>query len=175
MHRLKAIPDKSATLVRNHRFSVSYPLPKNDSKVRDSRCSPEVLLRAPCSPCTRCGVKVSKSFDASLSISLKHNRGYKIQHTNNSKDATAVRRAWGFQEAWFSDPGFLNRLPVLSKKYVEIFLDPLRTSNRPQSMAQSPYMHMMLTLVTSSWRLIAESMRVHRWESPTVSFLLQLD
>ncbi|KAK7179022.1 beta-glucosidase [Paraphaeosphaeria sporulosa] len=115
-------------------FCGFYPLPKNYFKqtiIPDVRqkfyCGHHALLAH------AAAYHVGKSLNSSLSISLKHNGGYKIQRTNSSEDALAVDRAWDFQEGWFSDPVFLGGdYPRYLKEYVETFLDPFTDEQKAQ-------------------------------------------
>ena len=76
---------------------------------------------------------VGKSINSSLIISLKHNGGYKIPRTNSSADATAVQRAWDFQEGWFSDPVFLTGdYPKHLSDYVSSFLPAFTDAQKKQ-------------------------------------------
>lgn len=115
-------------------FCGFYPLPENYFKKTDIPgvqqkfyCGHHVLLAH------AAAYHVGKSLNSSLSISMKHNGGYKIQRTNSSEDATAVQRAWDFQEAWFSDPVFLTGdYPRYLKEYVETFLEPFTDEQKAQ-------------------------------------------
>ncbi|KAF2641972.1 glycoside hydrolase [Massarina eburnea CBS 473.64] len=105
-------------------FCTNYPLPEHyftktdiPSIQQKYYCGHNVLLAH------SEAYHVGKSINASLSISLKHNGGYKIPRTNSSADAAAVQRAWDFQEGWFSDPVFLTGdYPSSLKSYVSTFL-----------------------------------------------------
>lgn len=115
-------------------FCGFYPLPKNYFKKTDIPdiqqkyyCGHNVLLAH------SAAYHIGKSLNSSLSISVKHNGGYKIPRTNSSEDAIAVQRAWDFNEAWFSDPLFLTGdYPKYLKEYLDTFLDPFTDEQRAQ-------------------------------------------
>ncbi|KAF2261760.1 glycoside hydrolase [Lojkania enalia] len=105
-------------------FCGFYPLPENyfkkvaiPEKQQPYVCGHNVLLSH------AAAYHVGKSINRNLSISLKHNGGYKIPLTNSPADAEAVQRAWDFQESWFADPVFINGdYPSRLKSYVSTFL-----------------------------------------------------
>ncbi|KAJ4288395.1 hypothetical protein N0V90_011630 [Kalmusia sp. IMI 367209] len=108
-------------------FCGFYPLPEHYFKKTDIPpvrqkfyCGHHALLAH------ASAYHVGKSFNSIMG-------GYKIQRTNYSEDATAVERAWNFQEGWFSDPVFLTGdYPRYLKEYVETFLDPFTDEQKAQ-------------------------------------------
>ncbi|KAF2874197.1 glycoside hydrolase superfamily [Massariosphaeria phaeospora] len=105
-------------------FCGFYPFPINYFKKTDIPdvqqpyyCGHHVLLAH------AAAYHLGKQINDSLSISLKHNGGYKIQRTDSEEDAIAVQRSWDFQEGWFSDPVFLTGdYPRYLREYVSTFL-----------------------------------------------------
>ncbi|KAH8804481.1 glycoside hydrolase superfamily [Xylogone sp. PMI_703] len=66
---------------------------------------------------------LARSLGINGTISLKMDGGYKMPLTNSSADATAVQRAWDFNEGWFANPLFVNGdYPPTLKEYVLDFL-----------------------------------------------------
>ena len=66
---------------------------------------------------------LAKSMGINGTVSFKTNGGYKIPLTNSSEDATAVQRAWDFNEGWFANPTFINGdYPKYLKDFVSGFL-----------------------------------------------------
>lgn len=115
-------------------FCGFYPLPKNFFRATDIpdiqqkyHCGHNVILSH------AAAYHIGKSINSSLSISLKHNGGYKIPRTDSEADALAVERAWNFNEAWFADPIFLTGdYPQYLKEYVENFLEPFTSDQVSQ-------------------------------------------
>lgn len=115
-------------------FCGFYPLPENYFKKTDIPpvrqkyyCGHNVLLAH------SAAYHLGKSLNSNLSISLKHNGGYKIQRTNSSEDALALQRAWDFQEGWFCDPVFLTgNYPKYLKAYLDTFLPPFTAAQIAQ-------------------------------------------
>jgi beta-glucosidase/6-phospho-beta-glucosidase/beta-galactosidase len=115
-------------------FCGTYPLPEGffrktsiPPKQQPFFCGHHVLLAH------SQAYHVGKGINSSLSISLKHNGGYKIPRTDSAADALAVERAWNFQEAWFADPVFLTGdYPKYLKEYVETFLTPFTEDQKKQ-------------------------------------------
>ncbi|PSN75038.1 glycoside hydrolase [Corynespora cassiicola Philippines] len=126
----------------NHWFTVNepivfcgfYPLPENYFKKTDIPpvrqkfyCGHNVLLAH------SAAYHLGKELNNSITISLKHNGGYKIPRTDSEEDAIAVQRSWDFQEGWFSDPVFLSGdYPRYLKEYVETFLEPFTDEQKAQ-------------------------------------------
>ncbi|KAH8685822.1 glycoside hydrolase superfamily [Tricladium varicosporioides] len=105
-------------------FCNNYPLPDNyfkntsiPKKQQPYWCGHHVLLAH------SQAYHLGKSLGLNGTISFKTNGGYKIPLTNSSADATAVQRAWDFNEGWFANPTFTNGdYPTYLKDYVRGFL-----------------------------------------------------
>ena len=113
-------------------FCGTYPLPEGyftstdiPTKQQPYYCGQSVLLAH------AQAYHLGKSINSSLTISFKTNGGYKIPLTNSSEDATAVQRAWDFNEGWFANPTFIDGdYPQYLKAYVSDFLRPLNDSEK---------------------------------------------
>jgi beta-glucosidase/6-phospho-beta-glucosidase/beta-galactosidase len=115
-------------------FCSTYPLPEGyfasttiPKKQQPYFCGQNVLLAH------AKAYHLGKSLMPNSSISFKTNGGYKIPLTNSSEDATAVQRAWDFNEGWFATPTFLTGdYPSFLKEYVSTFLRPFTSAEKSE-------------------------------------------